>query len=280
LAVVTLDGKAHYLGPYGSPKSHALYKKLTARWLQKQSASTSPTDHLFARSFTIGELALAYCKFAAGYYVKNGCQTSQIHTENSGMRALVAQGEFEQAAEFGPVKLKGVQKRLIDQGLCRNTINSLTAAIKRAFKWATSEEQIPASVYHALQSVGGLKKGRSTARETAPILPVADSTVDRTVKHLSPVVTAMVRLQQRTGMRPGEICMLRPCDLTIQVDGAWVYRPASHKTEHHDRERRVYIGPEGQEILRPYLDREAEAFCFSPRESMAWHRERRRIAAR
>ena len=36
LAVVTLDGKAHYLGPYGSPKSHALYKELTAAWLQKQ----------------------------------------------------------------------------------------------------------------------------------------------------------------------------------------------------------------------------------------------------
>ncbi len=90
--------------------------------------------------------------------------------------------------------------------------------------------------------------------------------------------TAMVRLQQRTGMRPGEICILRPCDLTIQTSGVWVYRPASHKTEHHDRERRIYIGPEGQEILRPFLDRESDAFCFSPRESMDWHRERRRSA--
>src|SRR5436190_9307873 len=107
-------------------------------------------------------------------------------------------------------------------------------------------------------------------------MPVADLIVDQTVKHLSPVVIAMVRLQQRTGMRPGEICILRPCDLTIQIDGVWIYRPASHKTEHHDRERRIYIGPEGQEILRPYLDPEAEAYCFSPRESIAWHRERRR----
>jgi integrase len=274
LAVVTLDGKAHYLGPYGSPKSHALYKKLTGEWLQKQDFPTTPATPHFGRSFTIGELALAYGKFAAGYYVKNGHPTSQIHTENAGMRALVAQGEFEQAADFGPVNLKGVQQRLIGKGYARGTINEMVAAIKRAFKWATSEELIPATVFHALQSVGGLKKGRSSARETAPILPVADSTVDQTVKHLSPVVTAMVRLQQRTGMRPGEVCILRPCDVTIQTDGVWVYRPATHKTEHHDRERRIYIGPEGQEILRPFMDREPEAFCFSSRESMVWHRER------
>ena len=112
LAVVTLDGKAHYLGPFGSPKSHELYKELTADWLQKKCATATSADMRFVRSFTIGELALAYCKFAAGYYVKNGLPTSQIHTENSGMRALVAQGEFDQASEFGPLKLKKVQKSL------------------------------------------------------------------------------------------------------------------------------------------------------------------------
>jgi integrase len=278
VAVVTLDGKAHYLGPYGSPKSIELYKKLTGEWLQKQNAPTTPTPPHFGRSFTLGELALAYRKFAASYYVKNGVPTSQVHTENAGMRALVAEGEFDQAADFGPVKLKGVQQRLIGQGYARGTINEMVAAIKRAFKWATSEELISASVYHALQSVGGLKKGRSSARETARILPVADSTVDQTVLYLSPVVTAMVGLQQRTGMRPGEVCILRPCDVTIQTDGVWVYRPGSHKTEHHDCERRIHIGPEGQEILRPYLAREPDAFCFSSRESMAWHRERRNKA--
>jgi integrase len=84
----------------------------------------------------------------------------------------------------------------------------------------------------------------------------------------------MIRLQLLAGMRPGEVCLLRPCDLTMQMDGVWVYRPLSHKTEHHDRERRIYIGPEGQDVLRPFLDRNPEAFCFSPREADVWRRAR------
>jgi integrase len=49
----------------------------------------------------------------------------------------------------------------------------------------------------------------------------------------------------------------------------WCYRPEGHKTEHHGIERRVYIGPRAQEVLRPYLDRDPEAYCFCPREGHA-----------
>ena len=45
------------------------------------------------------------------------------------------------------------------------------------------------------------------------------------------------------------------------------YSPASHKTSHHGRARRIPLGPQAQTILRPYLDREPEAYCFSPHES-------------
>jgi hypothetical protein len=47
----------------------------------------------------------------------------------------------------------------------------------------------------------------------------------------------------------------------------WQYRPTSHKTQHHDMERVVFIGPKAQDILRPYLLRPADACCFSPVES-------------
>ena len=42
--------------------------------------------------------------------------------------------------------------------------------------------------------------------------------------------------------------------------------PASHKSEHHDRERVIFIGRKGQRILLPYLLRPADYYCFSPRE--------------
>jgi integrase len=47
----------------------------------------------------------------------------------------------------------------------------------------------------------------------------------------------------------------------------WEYRPESHKTEHCNRHRVIFIGPRAKEVLRPYLLREATAYCFSPAES-------------
>jgi len=88
----------------------------------------------------------------------------------------------------------------------------------------------------------------------------------------------MVRLQLLSGCRPGEVVALRPCDLTFGLDGTVCYRPDSHKTEHHGRERRIYLGPQAVAILRPFLERDPESSCFSPAESVAWHRNQHRVA--
>ena len=66
---------------------------------------------------------------------------------------------------------------------------------------------------------------------------------------------------------------LRPCDIT-PGDGVWYYSPRTHKTEHLNREKCIVIGPKGMAILRPYLERDAEEFCFKPAESVAWQRQK------
>jgi integrase len=75
-----------------------------------------------------------------------------------------------------------------------------------------------------------------------------------------------------TGMRPGEVCNLRPMDIDRSSD-VWEYRPGSHKTEHHGRSRTVYLGPQAKEILAKYLFREPSEHCFSPSESRQWFRD-------
>jgi integrase len=84
--------------------------------------------------------------------------------------------------------------------------------------------------------------------------------------HLSPIVADMIRLQRLTGCRPEDVCHLRPCDVDTSGD-VWLYRPGSHKTEHRDRDRVIAIGPRAQEVLRPYLLRDKQSFCFVPAES-------------
>jgi len=161
-----------------------------------------------------------------------------------------------------------------DAGWCRGVVNQRTSRIKRIFKWAVAEELVPPSVHHGLSAVDGLPKGRSGVRESVPVQPVADAVVDATLPHLPEIVADMVRLQRLTGCWPGEVCILRPMDVDTSAE-VWIYRPESHKTEHHGRERVICIGPKGQDVLRPYLLRPAECHCFVPAES-----ERRRLALR
>ena len=107
----------------------------------------------------------------------------------------------------------------------RPYVNKLMPIVTRCFKWGAGEELIPASVYHSLTAVEGLRKGRTTAREPAPILPVEETLVDATLPHLPPIVADMVRFQRFTGCRPGEVCQLRPMDLDRSGE-VWQYRPA------------------------------------------------------
>ena len=83
--------------------------------------------------------------------------------------------------------------------------------------------------------------------------------------HVSAPVWALIQLQLLTGARSGELVVLRPCDLDRSAP-VWIYRPAEHKTSHHGHERVVYLGPQAQDVLRPFLLRWPEEFCFSPAE--------------
>jgi hypothetical protein len=70
-AVVTLNGRDHYLGPQGSKASKREYDRLTGEWLE--NGRSLPTGQ--SNDITVAELLLRYWKFAEGYYRKNGKPT-------------------------------------------------------------------------------------------------------------------------------------------------------------------------------------------------------------
>jgi integrase len=177
----------------------------------------------------------------------------------------------EPAAAFSPLKLKAVRETLVARDLARTYVNQLVACIVRVWKWLAAEELVPAATWQALAAVPGLKRSRTTARESEPIEPAPELAIDATKELLLPPVRAMVDLQLLTAMRPGEACQLRPADLERDGPaGCWIYRPAEHKTEHHGRSRLVLIGPRAQALLTPFLFRAPDVFCFSPREAVEY----------
>jgi integrase len=276
LAVVRLNGRDHYLGPYDSPESHAEYRRLVGEWMANGITNTPAKAGGEAEPPpSINEVMLGYIAHVDRYYVKEGRPTSEVSLIRRALRVLRQLYGHTAARDFAPLALKAVRQAFIDAGLCRNEVNRRTGLIVRFFKWAVENEFVPASVHHGLKAVVGLRKGRTGVRETDPVGPVADAHVDAVLPHVGRRVAAMVELQRLTGMRPGEVTRMRTVD--VDRSGAvWAYRPESHKAEHHGKSRRIFIGPRGQEILKPWLRADPAAYLFSPKESMEELRAERR----
>jgi len=262
-ARVRIDGKDIYLGAYGSPESRERYDDLMSEWMARN-------EDVSGYTLTVDDLSLLFLSHAETYYRHpNGEPTGEATSIRHALRALVEMYGTIRVRDFGPKKLKRVRDELVRRQHVRTNINRMVERIKRMFTWGVSEEYVPADVATALASVKGLRRGRTAAVESKPVKPVDESIVNATLPHLTKTLAAMVRLQLLTGARPGEICSLRPCDVTSGVDGVWRYIPESHKTSWIGKQRRIHIGPKGQEVLRPFLDRDPEAYCFSPAESEA-----------
>jgi len=269
-AVVTLSGTDHYLGPHGSPESRQAYDRLVAEWLVSRQRPQEPRGR--HPDLTVNELLLLYWEHVQSYYVKDGKPTSEPGTIRQALGPVRELYGETRTKDFGPLALKAVRLAMIARGWCRSFINNQFNRVKKMFSWAASEELIPLSLYQALTTVDGLRKDRSEAREKPPVGPVSDEAVEMTLPYLTPTVAAMVRVQRLTGMRPGEVVLMRAVDLDVSDPACWVYRPSRHKGEHHGRERVVHIGPRAQALLRPFLSLDLTASLFSPRRSVEQYR--------
>lgn len=82
----------------------------------------------------------------------------------------------------------------------------------------------------------------------------------------------MIRLQELTGMRPGEVVIMRMADVDI-TGKVWVYTPTQQRTKDLGKDCFIAIGPKGQATLRCLFKLDREAFLFDPRASDVEHRD-------
>ncbi|MHB1423150.1 MAG: tyrosine-type recombinase/integrase [Gemmataceae bacterium] len=309
-AVVTLplgngQRKDVYLGKHGSEESKAEYNRVLAEWAA--NGKQAPIDPLAepASDLTIDELVSRFIDHANVFYRDaTGAPTTEYDNFKLSLHPLRLLFGPLSVSKFGPVALEQVRdfmvregsgkkgfgkngSSLCGRGLCRRVINQRMGRIKRFFRWAASKELIPHTVYQRLATIEGLREDRSPARESKDVRPVPPEIVDATLPHLLRPVAAMVRVQQLTGARPGEVCVMRSCDID-RSGPVWVYRPGSdegprgkHKTAYRGHLRAIPLGPQSQEIIKPFLlNRDPGAYLFSPREGMAefraWQRSNRK----
>ena len=140
------------------------------------------------------------------------------------------------------------------------------------FKWGVAREMVSESVWRSLCAVEGLRAGEAVDRPK--VKSVVEGHIQAIEPHVTPQIWAMIQFQLWTGCRPGEVCAVRTIDINMQGE-IWEYRPHSHKTEHHGKERVIYLGPHAQAVIKSWLKTDPHAYLFSPREARAWYQAQR-----
>lgn len=259
-AVVTLNGEDVYLGPFQSKKSRREYDRVTGEWLAR--GRQRPGAGAGRR---VADVIIAYWRFASVYY-GTPARLSRLASIKSALGLLRRTYGDTPVRDFGPLALQVVRERMVKEGWSRSYVNEQVSRIKRMFKWAAARELIPPTVPHGLETVEGLRRGEADVRDSVPVGPVDEGMIEATLPHASRQVRSMIDLQLATGMRPGETCIIRRCDIDTSGE-VWVYRPEFHKGEHRGYARVIYLGPKAKAIITPFFKPELEAYLFSPREA-------------
>lgn len=268
--MVRIAGVDYYCGKHGDPKTEAKYKLLISEWLANQQTFEAKRQH----KKSIEDISVCYLEYAKSYYDSRdyGCLKLIVQTTLGLYRERDADSfsstEFKTVREqFAKEKFRKVRSR--------QYVNKCMAWLIRMFAWCTGEGLVRPEVVAMLREIPALRKGKTTIPESAKSRMrsklVMQSIVEATLPRLPKVVADMVRLQQLLGCRPGELCTIKP-SMIVSTTEVWTIGLEEHKTEHHDHERTIYVGPKAQAILKKYLDRPGDSYCFSPREAVEQHR--------
>jgi integrase len=268
-AVVSIPGEGDiYLGDFGTAASRAAYHRLIAEWNARGRNPAPPPE----APLSVEDLAALFWQHARDYY-GGSVNRGELSMLKSVLRPLKSLYGTTPAKDFSPRKLKAVRQWMIDQGWARQSINKHVSRLRGVFKWGVAEELVPASILEALRAVAPLKRGRCQAVESEPVKPVPIAHVEAVLPHVSAQIGAMIRLQLLTSMRPGEVVSMRGADIDT-TGKLWLYRPAKHKTQHHGHGREVYLGPQAQAVLAPFMKPDLAACLFSPIDAEAQRRSK------
>jgi integrase len=221
---------------------------------------------------TVAELCEWYEAWADEYYRKpNGKPTGYASTVRATLerwRKICGSYHPDQTTSD---MLSYYQWAMAEAGRDRRTINKEGRLIKLMYRCAAEYRMVSASTWHELQSVQSLKRGRSNAAEPNAIKPVAWETIQATLPHMSRILQQMVLTHWWCGARNGELVIMRPGDIDMSGD-VWLYRPYTHKTEHHGHDRVIPLGPEAQRAIGPLIHRPDDYYIFRPCEVELEHR--------
>jgi integrase len=161
-------------------------------------------------------------------------------------------------ADFGADQLEQLRDRLIaDKRVCPQ-VNKRIGHARQWYTWCLARRKVPASVdaFRVLlemkQRCRAISPGDFGAKAGKKVQPADPKAVEKALPEMPPLIQAVVQLLRLTGARPSELLEMKPRELD-RTGETWLLRPEWHKTAKKGKARVIYLGPEAQAALAPWL---------------------------
>jgi integrase len=220
------------LGKYGSHESRLRHQSLVASALAGRALVAS------SRPLSVGEVCERFIDARRAEHGERSWQHIQAR-----MVALAVCERFAglEASAFGPKSLQEVVQSLLAHGkLTRGGINRRKQQVVALFKWAVSEELVPPTTWHALQSVRGLRFGKG--RDNPPRMAADPVAFEAVLQHLRENgnlgAARCLAFIRATGCRPAEATGALPADFRMGGPSPTLV-VGRHKCAHRGMERVV-----------------------------------------
>jgi integrase len=287
-ARVRINGKDHWLGPFGSRSAQVEYDRLISEYLangrqlpsvpspevpdtRKNQTREIPVPiretatSLPVKTITITTLIARFIEWADSHYRHpDGTETREAANFRHVTRPFRKMFGTLPVADFGPTRLIAFREQLIKKKLARRTINRMIGRLRTVFKWGVSRELCSVDVLSRLQTVEPLQPNRGGRETSGTRGSVSWEVVQKTLEYLPPLIRSFVVVAFHSGARVGELVKLttRMIDLTSDP---WIATIDRHKTSHKGKSRRLYFGPNAQTALQPFLlENQPDEPIFSP----------------
>lgn len=174
----------------------------------------------------------------------------------------------------GDIRFPSDPSRKVWKSWSRTTANQALVTIRNVFRHAAKKELIPAGIYAALAPMEPYQKNKGWGREPVEVEPVPVEHFEAVLPFLPVQVAALLRVQFLTAARCGEVCRMTVRQIDRSGD-VWTFEPTAHKTSWRGKDRKIFIGKNAQDVIRPFLTANPDAPIFRLKDHVEALREQR-----
>lgn len=268
-AVVYIDRRPVYLGPWGSPEAGEAYGNLIAERAKGHTFDAARANQ--PPSLTVSGLLLKYVTEDLPRF-----HPDEQHCQRGAIRILRQLFGETSLLDFGPLKLRVVRDAMVGgdpqavgtdgkpnprKPWSREYVNHQIRRLRGIFRWGVSLEIVPQSISDALASLQPLRAGATTAVDYKPREAVPAADIDAVRQLLKPRDQDILDLMLLTGARPGELLGLKVGEVDRTGD-TWRCELKQHKTRHKGKKRVLLFNRKAQAILLRHIKADPDTRFF------------------